>query len=58
MNLYDLIEMFYDWRAATERGVNGDIMKSIKINANRFGISKQLKQILINTENYEKAKTR
>ncbi len=52
MNLFDIIEMFFDWKAATERGINGDIMKSIAINAERHGISKQLRQILINTENF------
>lgn len=53
MDLFDLIEMFYDWKAAGERGKpgTGDIFKSIDINAERFGISKQLKKILINTAN-------
>lgn len=49
MDLFDVMEMLYDWKASTERGKNGDIMKSIDINAERFGISKQLRQILINT---------
>lgn len=52
MNLFDIVEMFCDWRAATKRNLNGDIMKSIEINAERFGMSKQLKSIFINTENY------
>lgn len=54
MNLFDLIEMFADWKASGERGKDGNIFKSIDINAERFGISKQLKQILINTANYLK----
>ena len=52
MNLLSLIEMMADWKAAGERGKGGDIYKSIEINAKRFGISKQLKRILINTAKY------
>jgi len=49
MNLVDLIEMLCDWRAATERHADGDILKSIEINQKRFGYGDELKQILINT---------
>jgi hypothetical protein len=49
MDLIDLIEMICDWRAATERHADGDIMKSIEHNKGRFGISDQLAQILANT---------
>lgn len=49
MNLIDIIEMICDWKAATLRHNDGDIYKSIEINATRFGCSEQLKQILINT---------
>lgn len=49
MSLLDIIEMFADWKAATSRHNDGDIMGSIEINASRFNISDQLKQILINT---------
>lgn len=49
MNLLDLVEMFFDWKAAGERHKDGNIYKSIDINAKKFGISKQLRQILINT---------
>lgn len=52
MNLLSLIEMIADWKAAGERGKDGNIYKSIEINAERFGISKQLKKILINTAKY------
>ena len=52
MNLFDVIEMFADWKASGERGKDGNIYKSIDINAERFGISKQLKSILINTAKY------
>lgn len=52
MNLLSLTEMLADWKAAGERGKDGNIYKSIEINAERFGISKQLKKILINTAKY------
>lgn len=48
MNLVDAIEMLCDWKAATERS-GGDLAKSIEINAQRFGIGKQLKTMLLNT---------
>lgn len=41
--------MFIDWKAATERHADGDIIKSIEINKNRFKISDQLIKILLNT---------
>lgn len=47
--LFDLIEMFLDWKAATERHADGDIMKSIDINEKRFNISPQISQIFRNT---------
>lgn len=49
MNLVDIVEMFFDWKAATLRHDNGDINKSIEINAKRFGVCDQLKNILHNT---------
>jgi len=49
MDLIDLLEMFCDWKAASERHTDGDIYESIKINKNRFNISDQLEKILINT---------
>lgn len=50
-DLFDLVEMFFDWKAATERHADGDIMKSIEINKNRFEISEQLCYIFKNTVN-------
>lgn len=49
MNLIDLCEMMADWKAASERHNNGNLIKSIEINAERFHITPQLKQILLNT---------
>lgn len=48
-DLFDLTEMFMDWKAATERHNDGDIHKSIEINKERFGISDQLCEIFKNT---------
>ena len=48
-DLFDLIEMFFDWKAATERHADGDIRKSIDINKKRFNISEQLCNIFNNT---------
>ena len=52
MNLVDLIEMLCDWKAATMRHNDGDIMKSIELNQKRFGYDDEIKQIMINTVKY------
>lgn len=52
MNLLDLIEMLCDWKAASERHNNGNIRKSLEINATKYGFSPQLAQIFENTINY------
>lgn len=49
MNLFDLVEMFCDWMAATERTKDGDIRKSIMYNKTRFGMCDQLAEIFLNT---------
>ncbi len=49
MTLMDLIEMLADWKAASERHVDGDIQRSIDLNVERFGLSEQLAEILRNT---------
>ncbi len=49
MNLLDLVEMLCDWKAASERHHDGNIRKSIEVNANRFGLSPQLVRIFENT---------
>ena len=59
MNLFDVIEMFFDWKAATERNKDGNIYKSIEFNKTRFKMSDQLAAIFINTADhlqYEKPK--
>lgn len=47
--LFDLMEMFVDWKASSERGINGDMQKSINIGAKRFNMSDQLVRIFRNT---------
>lgn len=49
MNLVDIVEMLCDWKAATLRHNDGNLLKSIDINAKRFSFDDQLKQIFINT---------
>lgn len=49
MNLVDIVEMFCDWLAATERHDDGDILRSITINQDRFDMSDDLAQIFRNT---------
>ncbi len=49
MDLFDIIELFCDWKAATERTKDGNIYKSIEYNQNRFNMSQQLVNIFNNT---------
>ncbi len=49
MDLVDLIEMLCDWKAATLKHDNGDILKSIEMNQDRFQYGDELKQIFLNT---------
>jgi hypothetical protein len=52
MNLIDLVEMLCDWKASSMRHNDGNIRKSIEINAVRFGINPQLVKILENTAEF------
>lgn len=49
MNLIDLLEMFCDWKAASERHTDGNLRKSIEINGQRFQMSSDLIEIFNNT---------
>jgi len=49
MTLVDVVEMFCDWCAATERHEDGDIGKSIEHNMKRFGFGETLACIFVNT---------
>lgn len=49
MNLIDLVEMFFDWKAASERHADGNIYRSIEIQEKRLNINPQLSNIFRNT---------
>lgn len=49
MNLIDLIEMLCDWKASTLRTIDGDVWRSIEVNAKRFNMTPELVKILQNT---------
>ena len=49
MDLLDIVEMLFDWYAATKRHADGNIGKSIDNNEKRFGINSQLSQLFRNT---------
>ena len=49
MTISDLVEMLSDWASATERNLNGNLRKSIEINAEKYKMTPQLRQILENT---------
>jgi hypothetical protein len=52
MNLIDIIEMLMDWKASSERHNDGNIRKSLELNAKRFNMNPKLTKILENTINY------
>lgn len=49
MTLVDLLEMLADWKAATERHVDGSLTRSLVVQQERFGIGYQLHSVLRNT---------
>lgn len=49
MNLMDMVEMLVDWVAATKRHPDGDVRRSIDLNAERFGYGDAIKRLLHNT---------
>ncbi len=49
MTLMDIIEMFCDWKAASERHEDGSIEDSMDVNRRRFDIHLQLDSIFHNT---------
>jgi hypothetical protein len=51
MDLVDLLEMVIDWYASSMRHNNGDIIKSIELNKNRFQYDDILASIFKNTVN-------
>ena len=49
MTLVDIMELLCDWKASTLRHKDGNLLRSIEINQERFGYDDQLKQLLVNT---------
>lgn len=49
MNLIDVLEMLIDWKASSLRQNDGNLLKSLEENKERYGISDQLFSILLNT---------
>ena len=49
MNLLDIVEMFCDCAAAVRKNKNGDLLKSMEFNSERFKVSTDLSAILQNT---------
>lgn len=49
MNLPDVVEMFCDWAAAVQRHDDGNLRRSIAMNAERFGYDEQVEVMLVNT---------
>jgi hypothetical protein len=52
MNLLSILEMLCDWKASSETQQGGDLRLSIALNRERFNMSTELTQILINTAIY------
>jgi hypothetical protein len=49
MDLVDIVEMLCDWKAATMRHNDGNLLKSLETNQKRFNMDTQLYNILLNT---------
>lgn len=47
MDLFDLVEMFFDWKTASER--NGDTRMNLVAASEKYGIEEPLFSILLNT---------
>ena len=49
MTLFDLVEMFCDWKAASLRHSDGNFISSLEYNKKRFNMDDQLYSIFTNT---------
>lgn len=52
VNLFDLLEMLADWKSKEIDSPDNSLSKSIEINSEKYEMSDQLKQILLNTASY------
>jgi len=49
MDIVDLVEMICDWKAATMRHNDGDILRSLEINSGRFNMAPEIIRLFKNT---------
>lgn len=49
MSLLDMVEMLCDWKAATMRHADGDLDRSITVNAERYGFGPEIEGLIRNT---------
>lgn len=49
MSLLDVLEMLCDWKAATMRHADGDLARSIRLNAERYHFGPEIEALLRNT---------
>jgi hypothetical protein len=49
MNIIDVLEMYIDWKISVKKHSDGDLVKSLLINKDRFKMSEELYLILKNT---------
>ncbi len=49
MSLLQILEMLCDWKASTTRMKDGDLTRSIEMNATRFGYGPEITMVLMNT---------
>lgn len=53
MSLFDIVEMYCDWKAAIKRTKDGSFLKSLELNRSRFKMTPQLYSIFLNTHEEE-----
>lgn len=54
MCLYDVVEMYIDWKVSCKKHSDGNLSKSLIVNKDRFKISEELYLILKNTHEFKK----
>jgi hypothetical protein len=54
MSLYDVVEMYIDWKVSCKKHSDGNLEKSLVVNKDRFKMSEELYLILKNTYDLRK----
>lgn len=49
MNIFDVVEMFYDWKASGKRGPNGSLHKSISIQTKKLNLDPLTAMLFVNS---------